>query len=90
MGFFVLAFVLGLSNVVSLIDPYASFGRIANNLFQPLWIYGNNFLAFVAEKLDSYSFYTADVWIKSFVAFAVAIFSLLIVSVLLARRKNVL
>ncbi|MDH6358826.1 4Fe-4S binding protein [Parabacteroides sp. PF5-9] len=73
LGLFVLAFLLGISAFVALLDPYAAYGRIANNLLAPVYLWGNNLLAFLAERMDSYTFYTADVWIKSGITFAIAL-----------------
>ncbi len=81
----VVAAVVGVSAVVSLLDPYAAFGRIANNLLQPLWQLGNNALAFIAERVDSYAFYRTEVWIGSLPTFIVALLSLGVVSVLAWR-----
>ncbi len=86
LAVFILSIVVGLSAIVSLLDPYAAYGRIANNLFQPLWMWGNNALAFVAERVDSYAFYSVDVWIKSGVTFAIAVATLIVVAVLAWRN----
>ena len=40
-----------------LLAPYSSYGRIASNLFAPLYRWGNNLLAYFAERADSYAFY---------------------------------
>lgn len=57
----VAAFIAGIGSAVALLDPYGSYGRIASNLLQPLWLWGNNALASLAESADSYTFYSADV-----------------------------
>ena len=73
---FISAFVLGISWLVALLDPYSAYGRMVQNLFSPLYIWGNNALAFLAERADSYRFYTVDVWIKSVSTFVVAAITL--------------
>ena len=40
-------------------------GRIAG-LFQPIYEYGNNLLAAIAAHIDSYAFYSTDVWIRTY------------------------
>ena len=51
--------------VASLLEPYSSYGRIASNLFAPVYQWGNNLLAYLAERADSYAFYETEVlWIK--------------------------
>ena len=72
---FVACILLGVSAIVSLLDPYGAYGRIANNLFLPIWQWGNNLLAFIAERVDSYLFYTTDVWMKSLSTFLMATFT---------------
>ncbi|MFR9652040.1 MAG: 4Fe-4S dicluster domain-containing protein [Rikenellaceae bacterium] len=86
LAIFILSIAVGISAIVSLLDPYAAYGRIANNLFQPLWILGNNALAYVAERVDSYAFYSVDLWIKSAVTFTVAVITLVVVAVLAWRN----
>ncbi len=73
LALFVVALLAALSAVGSLLDPWANFGRIAQNLFSPLWRWGNNLLAWFAERADSYAFHSVDVYIKSGIAFGVAV-----------------
>ena len=65
LAVFCLCLALGLGSAVALLEPYSAYGRIAQNLLQPLWVAGNNVLASVAERHDSYAFYTVDVWVRS-------------------------
>lgn len=60
--------------------------RIASNLFAPLYRWGNNLLAYAAERIDSYAFYTVDVWVKSGVTFAVAAATFAVLAVLAWRN----
>lgn len=82
---FVAAFVAGLGSVVALLSPYSSYGRIATNLLQPLWTWGNNLLATVAAHIDSYAFYTIDVWMKSLPTFVIALVSFVVIAYLAWR-----
>ncbi|MDL2265202.1 4Fe-4S dicluster domain-containing protein [Parabacteroides sp. OttesenSCG-928-G07] len=86
LGLFILAFVFGLSAFVALFDPYGAYGRIANNLFAPVYQLGNNLLAGFSESIDSYAFYSVDVWIKSGITFAVAIITVIAVGILAWRN----
>ncbi len=79
---FVVALVLGAHALVALVAPYSAYGRIASNLLAPLWQWGNNFLAWIAEKCDSYAFYSVDVWIKSVSTFIVAAVTFIVIAVL--------
>mgnify|MGYP002521918989 CR=1 FL=1 len=82
---FIVSLVLGAGTIAQLIAPYSSFGRIVTMLLQPLWQLGNNVLAFIAERADSYAFYSVDVWIKSLPVFIIAIATLVVLSVLAWR-----
>ena len=82
LGLFVIAIILSISVIVSLLDPYAAFGRIASNFFAPVYRLGNNLLALFAEKMDSYAFYSTEVWIKGWITFGIAAITLIIVSIL--------
>ena len=85
LGVFVLLMVLGLGSIAALIEPYSAYGRIATELFQPVYRGVNNLLAYFAERADSYAFYSVDVWVKSGVTLAVAIVTFLLVGFLSFR-----
>jgi polyferredoxin len=85
LGVVVIALLTKLSMVVSLLDPYSAYGRIASTLFAPLYRWGNNLLAFFAERADSYLFYRAEVWLPSVVTLVVAALTLLVVGILAWR-----
>lgn len=61
LALYVVAIVTGISVVVSTLDPYAAFGRMANNFLSPIYQLGNNLLAFISDRVNSYAFYTTDV-----------------------------
>lgn len=82
---FIVACALGIGVVMQLLAPYSAYGRIATNLLQPVWIAGNNLLATIAEKNDSYTFYHADVWMRSWASLAVAGVTLAVLAVLAWR-----
>jgi len=69
---FIIALVAGANTIVALLAPYSTYGRIVANLFAPLYQWGNNILGWIAERVDSYAFYTTDVWIRSLPTFIVA------------------
>ena len=62
LGLFIVAFIAGIGALVALLAPYSSYGRMASNLFQPVWLWGNNVLAALAERTENYSFYHVDIW----------------------------
>lgn len=86
LGVFVVTLIAGVGTVAALLAPYSSYGRIANNLFQPLWQWGNNLLAYLAERADSYAFYEVDVWFKSLPTFIIAVVTLIVLIVLAGRN----
>ena len=86
LGLFVIALVAGIGSFVALLAPYSSYGRIASNLFAPLYRWGNNLLALVAEHMDSYAFYQTDVWMKSLPTFIIAVVTFVIIVVLAWRN----
>ena len=86
LALFLVAIILGVSALVSLLDPYGAYGRIANNLFLPVWQWGNNLLALFAERADSYAFYTTDVWMKSLPTLLIAAVTFVVVAMLAWRN----
>ena len=83
---FVAAQLLGWSAWAALIAPYSAYGRIANNLFRPLWEWGNNALAALAERMDSYAFYATEVWLKSLPVLIVAGVTFIVLFILAGRN----
>ena len=69
----------------SLLEPYSAFGRIATNLLAPVYQWGNNVLAYFAERSESYAFYETEVWMRSAWSVGIAAATLVVVSVLAWR-----
>ncbi len=86
LAVFIVAMIAGVNAFVALLDPYGAYGRIANNLLMPVWQWGNNLLAAAAERMDSYAFYSTDVWLKSLPTLIVASVTLVVVVVLAWRN----
>ena len=85
LALFIVALLAGVGSLVALLDPYASYGRIASNLFSPVYRWGNNLLAFFSERAGNYAFYETEVYIKSLPTFLLAIATLVILVVLAWR-----
>ncbi len=83
---FIISIAAGISSVVQLLAPYSAFGRIMTMIFQPIWKMGNNMLATIAERYDSYAFYSVDVWIKSLPVLVIAVLTLLVLCFLAWRN----
>lgn len=82
---FIIVGVLGVGSLFQLLAPYSAFGRIATMILQPLWMLGNNVLGTIAERADSYAFYTVDVWMKSLPVLIIAIVTLVVLLILAWR-----
>ena len=85
LGVFIIAFIAGVGSFVALLEPYSAYGRIVSNLFVPIYQWGNNLLAYFAERADSYAFYSVDVWMKGIGTFTVALITFIVI-VFLAWR----
>lgn len=86
---FIIAFIAGLGSLVALFEPYSAYGRIASNLFRPLYEWGNNLLAYIAERADSYAFYNTEVWIKSIGTFVISVATLIVIVILAWRNGRI-
>lgn len=85
LALMVVAFVAGIGSIVQLLAPYSAFGRIMTLIFQPLWQLGNNVMADLAERADSYAFYTVDIWLKSMPVLIIAVATLVLLAILAWR-----
>ena len=91
LGIFIIVFIasiffIALNPIVSLLEPYSAYGRIVSNLFAPIYQGINNILAYFAESIDSYAFYSVDVWLKSLTTFVAAAVTLAVLFVLAWRN----
>lgn len=86
---FVVLILLESTYIAALIAPYSAFGRMVTNLLGPIWMLGNNILAFFAERVDSYAFYEKDVWLKSLPALITAVVTFAVLSFLSWKNGRV-
>ena len=86
LALFIAALVAGIGSFVALIAPYSAYGRIAQNLLTPLYGWGNNLLAYLAERADSYAFYRTEVWIRSLTTLLIAAATLILLIILAWRN----
>ena len=82
LAIFVAALALGSHSLAAIIAPYSAYGRIASNLFAPIYKLGNNLLAWISERVGSYAFYSTDVWFRSLSTFIIAAASFIILFVI--------
>lgn len=86
LGLFILSMIAGVSVIVSILDPYAAYGRMASNFFAPVYRLGNNLLAWFAGRAGSYAFYSTEVWIKGWITFGITAITLIVVGILAWRN----
>ena len=82
---FVIALIAGVQALVALLAPYSAWGRIVQNLFQPVYLWVNNLFAALAERAGSYAFYSKEVWLRSLPTFIVAVVTLVVIVILAWR-----
>lgn len=73
LGIVVLAFLLGATVLLSLLDPYSAFGRMGVNVFRPVYLAVNNLLAWVFNSFGNYTFYHTDIYVLSMASFFIGI-----------------
>lgn len=83
---FIIASLFGLGG---LIEPYSAYGRIVSNLFAPVYHCGTNLLAYLAERADSYAFYSVDVQIKGVTVLIISLLTLIIIGWLAWRGGRI-
>lgn len=77
---FITALALGAHSIAIIIAPYSAYGRIAGNLFAPVYQWINNIFAHIAERAGSYAFYDTEVWLKSLPTLMIAAATLVAIS----------
>lgn len=78
--------ILGLGSLAALLAPYSTYGRIVSALVAPVYLWGNNLLAALAERMDSYTFYEREIWIVSLPVILTAAGAFTLIAVLAWRN----
>ena len=78
----VLAFTGGFHLILNLLDPYSAYGRIATNIFKPVYLAINNLVAAVGNYFNNYHFYEMDIFMASISSLVIAVCTLLIIGFL--------
>ncbi len=86
LGVMAVAVIAGIGSVAALLAPYSAYGRIVQSLFAPVYGWGNNALAYLAERKESYAFYRTDVWLKGLSTLIVAAATLIVLAILAWRN----
>ena len=85
LALFVVLMLVGLGSIAGLIAPYSAYGRMVGSLLLPVYEWGNNIAAGIAERYDSYAVYSVDVWVRSIATLSVAVITLVVIVVLAWR-----
>jgi polyferredoxin len=72
----------GWTMLLSLLDPYSGYSRMAAHLFKPVWQEGNNLLAAGLNRMDNYSLYKVPVLLFDVTSFLIALLTIGVVSLL--------
>ncbi|MEG0038490.1 MAG: 4Fe-4S dicluster domain-containing protein [Bacteroides sp.] len=72
----------GFGAVLGLLDPYSAYGRIATNVFKPVYLQANNLLESIFSSFDNYTFYRVDAAMVSVSSFFIALGTLVLIAVL--------
>ncbi len=85
LAIFVVALIIGVNSLVALLAPYSSYGRIVQNMFQPIAIWINNLCSNIADHYGSYAFHPHEVWMRSLPTFIIAVVTFAVIAVLAWR-----
>ncbi len=80
----ILTYFLGVTVVLSLLDPYAGFGRIATHLFRPVYLTGHNALVDVVTASGNETLFSKPIILYSLSSFIIAVATLLVIGVFAA------
>jgi len=78
----IIGLVSSASFIVSILDPYSAYGRMATTLVKPVYMAGNNLLAWIGSWFGSYRFYKVEIFFTSMSALAIALLTLAVVGYL--------
>ncbi|MDD4920886.1 MAG: 4Fe-4S dicluster domain-containing protein [Bacteroidales bacterium] len=73
----IIAFSVGGTILLSLLDPYSAFGRMTTHLFRPVYMAGNNLLADLFNHFENYTFYAVKITLLGILAPLTGLFTFL-------------
>lgn len=76
------AFLFKFTTLPGLLDPYSAFGRMAVNVFKPLYMLGNNLLESIFSRFGNYTFYQVDASLLSISSFIIGLTTFLLIGFL--------
>ncbi len=85
VGLVLLAFLAGSQILLSLLDPYSAYGRMAVHLFKPAYLGINNLITLIGTHFHNYRFYAVDIFIASMASLIIAAFTFAVIGYLSYR-----
>ncbi|MDR3326955.1 MAG: 4Fe-4S binding protein [Prevotellaceae bacterium] len=78
LGIFIISFFASINLIVSLIEPYSAFGRMAAHIFKPVYQFGNNVLEQIFTSFGNYTFYRTEIFfdLTSFLVAIITFFTI--------------
>ncbi len=76
----VITLIFGLGSLLTFLDPYSIYGRIATNVFRPVYIGSNNLGELIFSSFNSYLLYHVGINTFSAFTFCLAVLMLLLVA----------
>ena len=89
VGLCMLAYVLGFTFIIALVDPYSAYGRIAVSLFKPVYLAGNNLLENIFTSFNNFTFYKVEIFISSIFTLLIAISTFLLIGYLAWKHGRI-
>lgn len=80
LGVAFVAWLTGFTFLAGLVEPYSAYGRMAANIFSPIYMALNNLLVWIFTSFGNYTFYYVDVSIRAISAFVVVLLTLAVVA----------
>lgn len=84
-----LAYVCGFTVILALLDPYSAYGRMAVNVFKPVYMAGNNLLESLFARFDNYTFYQVDASILDLSSLIIAGVTAIVIGYLAWRHGRI-
>lgn len=82
VGVTAVAFLLGFTALLGLLDPYSAYGRMVVNVLKPVYMLGNNLLESIFSTFDNYTFYQVDASLLSISSFIIGLITFLLIGFL--------
>ena len=84
LAIFIVGVVAGIGIISAILDPYGASGRMVTELLSPIYVATNNLFVKIFG-IQSYTFASAEIWMKGLFSFILAVLTLLIIGYLAWR-----